>query len=412
MRSWPLETTIRPRGPYSLALSARRASDTTRRFGNGVLTCVLAGGERASAGQLPDGRLVLRTETEAGLDQLRFVLGAEDDHTPFLERFRDDELLAGPIRHLKGLRPIRTATVTHALMRAIVSQLITSREARSIEWKLIHATTESVGDLQAPPLPHHSAGLLPPSSTASGSRLARRPLSSASAEPSTPSGCDGFRPTRPRPGSSASAASARTRSGSSGREGLGRFDRGIVGDLGLLKVCSAIEGRWVEPEDTARILGRYEEWAGLACVYLMAGAGRGLVPLKLTRPEVRRERVKARYARLNSAHGYEWTPDRDPRRGKIGESLLSGLLSAGWRKPEEIVVTGRRQERIDELAERYGVEATLSNADAVSGASFIVSPSSRRTSRCCSARSAGCSRPSRPCFRSRPRCRLRRSRST
>ena len=58
--------------------------------------------------------------------------------------------------------------------------------------------------------------------------------------------------------------------------------------------------------------------------------------------------------------------------GKIGESLLSGLLSSGWRKPEEIVVTGRRQERIDELAERYGVETTLSNADAVSGAGFIV----------------------------------------
>jgi len=58
--------------------------------------------------------------------------------------------------------------------------------------------------------------------------------------------------------------------------------------------------------------------------------------------------------------------------GKIGESLLAGLLSAGWRKPEEIVVTGRRQERIDELTKRYGVETTLSNADAVSGAAFIV----------------------------------------
>ena len=58
--------------------------------------------------------------------------------------------------------------------------------------------------------------------------------------------------------------------------------------------------------------------------------------------------------------------------GKIGESLLAGLLSSGWRKPEEIVVTGRRQERIDELAERYGVETTLSNSDAVSGAGFIV----------------------------------------
>src|SRR6478735_8374398 len=58
--------------------------------------------------------------------------------------------------------------------------------------------------------------------------------------------------------------------------------------------------------------------------------------------------------------------------GKIGESLLAGLLSSGWRKPEEIVVTGRRQERIDELAERYGVETTLSNSDAVGGAAFIV----------------------------------------
>ena len=58
--------------------------------------------------------------------------------------------------------------------------------------------------------------------------------------------------------------------------------------------------------------------------------------------------------------------------GKIGESLLAGLLSSGWRKPEEIVVTGRRQERVDELAELYGVETTLANADAVSGASFIV----------------------------------------
>ena len=58
--------------------------------------------------------------------------------------------------------------------------------------------------------------------------------------------------------------------------------------------------------------------------------------------------------------------------GKIGESLLAGLLSSGWRKPEEIVVTGRRQERLDELAERYGVEATLSNSAAVKDASFVV----------------------------------------
>jgi pyrroline-5-carboxylate reductase len=55
--------------------------------------------------------------------------------------------------------------------------------------------------------------------------------------------------------------------------------------------------------------------------------------------------------------------------GKIGESLLSGLLSSGW---SDVVVTGRRQERIEELRERHGVDATLANADAISGAKVVV----------------------------------------
>jgi pyrroline-5-carboxylate reductase len=55
--------------------------------------------------------------------------------------------------------------------------------------------------------------------------------------------------------------------------------------------------------------------------------------------------------------------------GKIGESLLSGLLSSGW---SDVVVTGRRQERIDELRERHGVEATLANVDAISDARVVV----------------------------------------
>jgi pyrroline-5-carboxylate reductase len=55
--------------------------------------------------------------------------------------------------------------------------------------------------------------------------------------------------------------------------------------------------------------------------------------------------------------------------GKIGESLLAGLLSSGT---TDIVVTARRPERVAELHERHGVEATLSNADAVAGAGVVV----------------------------------------
>ena len=287
---------MKPRGPYSLALSGRFASDPTRRVGSGVLTCLLPGGERAGAQQLPDGALLLRAESEEGFDRLRFVLGLDDDHSPFLERFRDDELLAGPIKHLRGLRPLRTATVTHALLRAIVGQLITSREARAIEWRLLHATTEPVGKLVAPPLPHHFARLAP----AELYRF-RLPARKATALVRI---CRTFDPERLRrlPPDAAAKRLEQERGigpysvGVVWTQGLGRWDRGIVGDLGLLKICSAIEGRWVEPEDTARILARYEEWTGLACVYLMAGASRGLVPLKLSRPEVRRERIKARRA--------------------------------------------------------------------------------------------------------------------
>jgi pyrroline-5-carboxylate reductase len=55
--------------------------------------------------------------------------------------------------------------------------------------------------------------------------------------------------------------------------------------------------------------------------------------------------------------------------GRIGEALLAGLLSSGW---SDIVVTNRRPERVAELAERHGVDATTSNADAVRGAAIVV----------------------------------------
>jgi pyrroline-5-carboxylate reductase len=58
--------------------------------------------------------------------------------------------------------------------------------------------------------------------------------------------------------------------------------------------------------------------------------------------------------------------------GKIGEALISGLVSSGWREPAELWATSRRQERVDELTERYGVRATTSNAEAVSGAAIVV----------------------------------------
>jgi pyrroline-5-carboxylate reductase len=58
--------------------------------------------------------------------------------------------------------------------------------------------------------------------------------------------------------------------------------------------------------------------------------------------------------------------------GTIGEALIAGLLSGGWRAPAELVATGRREERIAELRERFGIEATLSNREAIAAAALIV----------------------------------------
>ena len=52
--------------------------------------------------------------------------------------------------------------------------------------------------------------------------------------------------------------------------------------------------------------------------------------------------------------------------GKMGEALLSGLIRANARRPQDLMATCRREERARELADRYGISTTLSNADAPS----------------------------------------------
>jgi pyrroline-5-carboxylate reductase len=58
--------------------------------------------------------------------------------------------------------------------------------------------------------------------------------------------------------------------------------------------------------------------------------------------------------------------------GKMGEALISGLIRSGGRSVDEIMVTCRRDERARELAGKYGVTATLDNAEATSWAEVLV----------------------------------------
>jgi pyrroline-5-carboxylate reductase len=58
--------------------------------------------------------------------------------------------------------------------------------------------------------------------------------------------------------------------------------------------------------------------------------------------------------------------------GRMGEALVAGLIRAGGRGREDLTVTCRREERARELADRTGVNVTLSNPDAVRWASTLV----------------------------------------
>ena len=58
--------------------------------------------------------------------------------------------------------------------------------------------------------------------------------------------------------------------------------------------------------------------------------------------------------------------------GRIGEALLRGLLRSSWLRPDQVVVSARREERCKELADAHGVAATTDNREAVAGADVVL----------------------------------------
>ncbi len=275
-----LETATRPSGPYSLRLSARLASDATRSFRNGRLSVALPGGELASAWQLPDGVVVIRAESEGGLGRMRFVLGLDDDHSEFLERFAGDPVIGRATRVLKGLRPLRLATVAHALLRALAGQLVTWQQAKEIERNVIRRTS-----------PRHAGGLWEPPTGETLGRVATAELRRLGLHARRAAAlvrlCRSVDLERLHALPTYSVVKRLGREPGMGPwsagvvclEGLGRTEHGLVGDLGLIKLCSRSGGERVEAAETAALLEPYGEWAGLASVYMLAGLGRGLISL-------------------------------------------------------------------------------------------------------------------------------------
>jgi 3-methyladenine DNA glycosylase/8-oxoguanine DNA glycosylase len=277
-----LDVVVRPRGPYSLALTARRAGDASRRFRDGVLDALVPvedGGERVAAAQLPDGSIRIVATSEESLDAMRFVLALDADHGEFLRRFRNDPMIGPATRRLAGLRQIRVPTVAHALLRALCGQLIEAQRARSIELAIVRATMPVAGGLYCPPTAS-ALGALAPAELRRLGLHARRGATLVRM-------CRSLDLERLRDAPPAAVYDRLNRERGLGPwsvgvvslQGLGRTEHGLVGDLGLIKLLAAIRGRHVEGWETEELLAPYGEWAGLAGVYLLSGWARGLLPV-------------------------------------------------------------------------------------------------------------------------------------
>jgi 3-methyladenine DNA glycosylase/8-oxoguanine DNA glycosylase len=279
-----LERVVRPAGPFSLALSTKHSSDATRHLRDATLSTALRVGERVEVGtahQTVDGRMVLRAESEEGIERLRFVLAVDDDHSEFLKRFARDPLIGEATMQFQGMRQLRLPTVAQTLLRAFCGQLIESRRARRLEVHIIRALTPRVpgSDLHAPPTCATFAPLAP-------ARLRRLGLHARRAAALVRI-CRSVDLERLHALPTAKAADFIERQRGLGPwsagvvclEGLGRHERGLVGDLTLVKLMSRLRGRWVEGHETAELLEPYGEWAGLASLYLAMGFKHGLIPL-------------------------------------------------------------------------------------------------------------------------------------
>jgi 3-methyladenine DNA glycosylase/8-oxoguanine DNA glycosylase len=257
-----VEAVLTPTGPYRLRLMAR----------HGLWRGALPDARVAVAWQRPDGRVVVRAEDDEAVELARFMLALDDDTGQFHERFARDPLIGASARALVGFRPLRRATVTHAVVRAMCGQLVEARRALALERAVARACEEEVVTRASlrrlSPLDLRRLGLAQHRATTLHRLAASLDLEGLRAHPTEVVSARLQREPGVGPWSVGVIA----------LEGLGRYDHGLVGDLSLVKLHAALTGRWVDGRETAALLAPYEEWQGLAGEVLLLGWARGLVP--------------------------------------------------------------------------------------------------------------------------------------
>ena len=220
-----------------------------------------------------------------GIERMRFATGVDDDLREFHEAFAGDPLIGRALRAHPALRPTRRPSAFEALTAAITEQLIEIERAIAIQRRIV-------------------------------ARLGRRCERSGLRDAATPEALAGEAPARLSAfGLAETRAFARRRaaravaSGAIDLErrhetawerllaipgvgpwtveymalhGQGRHDQVPAADLGFLKIVGRLvtgrPGTYADEAQVRAVLEPYGPWQGLAGVYLMWAANRGLLP--------------------------------------------------------------------------------------------------------------------------------------
>jgi 3-methyladenine DNA glycosylase/8-oxoguanine DNA glycosylase len=276
-----LEVDVCPPGLYRLPSAGR--DGTMRRRGDGILErllCVAGEPVRARA-WTTGGAVRLRVEgpsraaASGGLERMRFAIGVDHDLRPFQRRFTRDPMLGAVIHRKPWLRPWRAPEPFQALAWAVCEQLIESGRAAAIQRRLVwrYGGVSDGGELRCAPTAAAIAARAPAELEACGLTATRAMALRRAARLAAGTRIDlehrhesAWRRLRQIPGIGSWTCEKLA------FHGQGRDDQLPAGDLAYVKLVGHLDGlgRRATEDEVREYFEPYEEFAGLAGLYLLA----------------------------------------------------------------------------------------------------------------------------------------------
>jgi 3-methyladenine DNA glycosylase/8-oxoguanine DNA glycosylase len=285
-----LREEVAPAGPFRLPrhngmdrMLRRRGSVLERLLHHGSEPVLVRVAQPARDLVLLGAKAPSREAAAHGIARMRFALGLDEDHRPFLRRFAGDPLIGRSLRRRPWLRVGRRPDPFEALVLAICEQLIEYERAAAIERRIVGALGRrwvgwdgghsTLADMPAAECLAGASTALLQSFDLAGCRAvtlvrAAREVARGRIDLSGDLHETGWSRLRAIPGVGSWTVEMLA------LHGQGRHDQIPAGDLGLLKLVGrALSGgdpeAVAEEHEVREFFAPYQEWAGLAAAHAM-----------------------------------------------------------------------------------------------------------------------------------------------